>query len=68
MNHLILYGISILCSSIGLLFDCLYLNVFTLGYTFWDYVYLISRRIECNLLFIGLFLLAIAIKKKGCKK
>ena len=65
MTYLLIYLLEILLSSIGLFFDCLYLNLLTIGYTLGDFVYFIIRRLECNCLIIGIMLLLLVIKKKG---
>lgn len=62
---MIILILAILFCSIGLFFNILYLNLFTIGYTFLEYVYFIIRRVECNCLFIGLLLLLIYLKRKG---
>lgn len=49
--------VGILFMSIGLFFLILYTNLFTLGYSFWDFVHFISRKVECLLFLVGLFLL-----------
>ena len=60
---MIILILAILFCSIGLFFNVLYLNLFTIGYTFLEYVYFIIRRVECNCFFIGLLLLLLKIKK-----
>ena len=51
--------------SISLLFLILYANLFSLGYSFLDYVHFISRKLEVQLIWIGFFLLFKSLKKKG---
>ena len=68
MNKIFPLLISIVLTSIGLLFTLIYLNLLTMGYTFWDYVYFIIRRIECDFLFIGIFLFLILIRKRAKTK
>lgn len=65
---MILFVLGILCCSISLFFLIIYLNLFTIGYTFQDYVYFIIRRGECNLLWVGIFLLFLLFRKKARKK
>ena len=67
MKQTITYLISIILCSIGLFFTLLYLNLFTIGYTFLEYVYFIIRRVECNCFLIGLLLLLFTIKKGHVK-
>ena len=65
MKKIILLGLGILFLSISLFFMILYLNLFTLGYSFFDYVYFINSRIECLIFYIGILLIIIGLKKKG---
>ena len=54
MKHPLIYFLAIILCSIGLFFNLLYLNLFTIGYTFLEYVYFIIRRVECNCLIFGI--------------
>jgi len=49
--------LGVLLVSLGLFFLLLYLNLFTFGYTFLEYVHFISRRIECYSMVVGIILL-----------
>jgi len=57
MNKFLLIIIGILFTSIGLFFFLLYLNLFTLGYSFIDFVKFIIIRIEFWVLIIGILLI-----------
>ena len=57
-------GIPILLIVFGLFFYFLSVNLFTLGYSFLEYVQFISRRVEYYLLWIGVILLIYTIKRK----
>ncbi len=65
MKKLLMAVLGILFVSIGLFFCILYLNLFSFGYTFFDYVYFIIRRIECHILWIGIVLLFFVLHRKG---
>lgn len=65
MKKIILLGLGILFLSISLFFMILYLNLFTLGYSFFDYVHFINSRIECLIFYVGIILIIIGLKKKG---
>ena len=65
MKKLLIAVLGILFVSIGLFFCILYLNLFSFGYTFLDYVYFIIRRIECHILWIGIVLLFFVLHRKG---
>lgn len=57
MKYLLLYILSIMLISIGLLFIIINLNLLVIGYSFWKFVYFIIMRCECNIFFIGIILL-----------
>lgn len=54
-SFLLLFGFGL--SVISISFIIIYLNLFTIGYTFIDYINFISKRIECINIFVGLFLI-----------
>lgn len=58
---LIGFGLAI----IGSMYIILYLNYLTIGYTFLEYLQLISIRFECWLFIIGLLIITLVIFKKG---
>ena len=57
MNKLIFLIIGVILSSVGLLFMILYLNLVCLGYSFLEYVKVISSSFECWLFIIGLLII-----------
>lgn len=57
MIKVILFILGIFLCSFGLLFDLLYLNLLSMGYSFSEYVKFIISRFECNALFIGIIIL-----------
>jgi hypothetical protein len=60
--HLIILMLGIILSSIGLMFIILYTNLFSLGYSFFEFVKFISTRFECLLLFLGIVLILFSMK------
>ena len=52
-------------TTIGLVYMILYLNIFTFGYNFFDYVNFIIRRIECLNTAIGTILILISFNLGG---
>ncbi len=54
-------------SIIGFVYIIAYLNYLSIGYSFTNYLKIITTRIECLQAFLGLFLISIAIFKKGNK-
>lgn len=62
-SFLFLFGFGLTVISIS--FIIIYLNLFTMGYDFFDYINFISRRIECINIFIGLFFIYLAFLNGG---
>ena len=60
---LIGFGLTI----IGLSYIILYLNLFTIGYNFLEYVKFIIRRVECLNFVLGVLLIFLSIFYKGGK-
>ena len=52
-------------SVIGFMYIILYLNLMTLGYSFFEYIVFILKRIECIFGLIGLIVITITIFYKG---
>ena len=52
---------------IGSTYIILYLNLFTIGYNFIEYVNYIIRRFECLIFIIGILLIILSIFFKGGK-
>ena len=51
--------LGIFFASLGLMFIFLYTNLFTIGYSFLEFVKFISTRLECWLFIFGLIILII---------
>ena len=62
-SFLFLFGFGL--SVISISFIIIYLNLFTIGYNFLDYIIFISKRIECLNLFIGLLFIYLAFLNGG---
>lgn len=60
---LIILFIGIILTSFGLTNIIIYLNLFSLGYSFINYVNYIFRRWECLVLILGLLLIIVSFKK-----
>ena len=61
MFFLIGFGLSI----IGFMYIIMYLNYLEIGYTFIEYLTLISKRFECLLAPIGIIIISIVVFLKG---
>lgn len=64
MKKIIFFFLALILASIGLFFCLIYLNLFTIGYTFLDYVYFIIRRFQCNVLILGVVILIFILYRK----
>ncbi len=64
MYRILWFFLGMILCSIGLSFWILYLNLLTMGYSFWNFVYFISSRIECYLVLVGVVLMIISWKGK----
>ena len=61
-----LFGFGLMVS--GFTYIILYLNLFTIGYNFLEYVNFIFSRVECYFVFVGLIILILSIFMKGDAK
>ena len=52
-------------TTIGFVYNILYLNLFNFGYNFFEYVNFIIRRIECLNTILGIFLIIISLNFGG---
>lgn len=52
-------------TTIGAVFIICYLNLFSIGYNFFEYVNFIIRRVECLNAFIGIFIMSLSITTGG---
>ncbi len=56
------FMVGLMICSLGVSFCVLYLNLLSMGYSFWGMVHFISRRWECHLLWIGILMMFFAWK------
>ena len=68
MNRVLLFLIGFGLSVLGFTFIITYLNLTTIGYSFFDYIKFIVRRLECVLAVVGIILINISLYKKGERK
>lgn len=64
MKKMIIGILGIILTSIGLLFCLLYTNIFVLGYSFFDYVHFIIKRVPFYFLLMGLVCMWLYLKRK----
>ena len=64
MIRLIPLIIGIFFCSISIFFVILYINLFTMGYSFLDFVKFINTRVECLLFYIGIILIIYSLERK----
>lgn len=67
MKKIISLIIGIIICSIGLFFIMLYLNLLTLGYSFFNFVKFIISNVYCDLFFLGLVIIIITIERMNNK-
>ncbi len=63
MFRLLLYILGVILTSIGLFFLIIYLNLLTIGYSFFDFVKFISRKVEVWLILIGIICIALSLER-----
>jgi len=63
MFKLILYILGVILTSIGIFFSIIYLNILSMGYSFFEFVKFISRKLECLLLIIGIILIIVSLER-----
>lgn len=65
MTKIFIFLIGFGLTTIGLIYIILYLNLFSFGYNFFDYVNFIIRRIECLNTVVGIILIFISFNIGG---
>lgn len=53
---ILIYVLSIILMVIGVSFMLIYTNLFSFGYSFFEYLLFIIKRVEVDLFFVGFFL------------
>lgn len=61
LTRIFLFLLGYALTVIGFVYIISYLNLFTIGYNFFDYVYFIFRRIECLYVALGIILIILSI-------
>lgn len=64
MLNLFLFLLGFIFTVVGLFFIILYLNLFVIGYSFFEFAYFIIRSIYCDLFFVGIFLIYWSLERK----
>lgn len=67
MFKLILFLFGLFLSSLSLALSILYLNLLTIGYSFFDYVKFINRHFICIGIILGFLCIYISIRRKDKK-
>ncbi len=68
MIKLFIIGLGIFLCSMGLMFMVLYSNLIVMGYSFFEYVNVISKRWECLIVFIGVLFIIFGLKGKRIRE
>ena len=61
LTRIFLFLLGYALTVIGFVYIISYINLFTIGYNFFEYVYFIVRRIECLYTLIGISLILFSI-------
>lgn len=64
MMRLVLFLMGMFLTSLGLFFVVLYLNLFAMGYSLYEFVKFIIVRLECYLILIGVLIMIFTWKGK----
>ncbi len=68
LKRVLLFTLGIFISSYSLMFIIIYINLFKMGYNFIDYIKYIFTHTECLLIYIGLLMIIISLKKVNKKE
>ena len=63
MLKISLYILGIIFLSLGIFFTIIYLNLLTIGYSFFDFVKFISKKIEFWFIGIGIICILISLER-----
>lgn len=63
MFKLLLYFLGIILASVGIFFTIIYLNLLTIGYTFFEFVNFIIRRPIFWCIIIGLIFITLSLER-----
>lgn len=63
MFKLFIYILGLIFTSLGIFFTIIYLNLLTIGYSFWEFIHFISRKIEFWFIPLGLILIGISLER-----
>lgn len=63
MFKLILYLLGVIFTSVGIFFTIIYLNLLTMGYSFWEFGKFISSKIEFWFIIIGIILIGLSLER-----
>ncbi len=67
MLNVCLFLLGFIFAVIGLFFIILYLNLFVIGYSFFEFVYFIIRSIYCDLFLLGFIIMFLSLERFGKK-
>lgn len=68
MTRIFFFFVGILLIVIGITILCLYLNILSYEYNFFEYVKFIINRVECYLFLIGLIIVNITLFYRGGRR
>ena len=65
--RVVMFFIGILFMIIGLTNTIIYLSLLSIGYSFFEYLSFIFRRIDCLIYILGLIIVCLTVYRKGEK-
>ena len=63
LKKIIMFLSGIFITSYSLMFIIIYLNLLKMGYNFLEYLKYVFTHFECLMIFIGIFLIIISLRK-----
>lgn len=62
-----LFLTGIFLTALSIMFIIMYSNLLIMGYSFFEYVNFIIRRVECLVIIIGIILIVLSMRKEKIK-
>jgi hypothetical protein len=63
LKRVVIFILGVFLSAYSLMFFVIYLNLFKMGFTFFEYIKFIFTRLECLMIFLGIILIYLSLRK-----
>lgn len=63
LKRVVIFILGVFLSAYSLMFFVIYLNLFKMGFTFFKYIKFIFTRLECLMIFLGIILIYLSLRK-----